>query len=329
MFIGRKKELAELERVYALDGVKLFVIGGASGAGKTTLIEEFCKDKNAIFFTADKDNGRANLLRFSHEILSHYNDHEHAPFAFWNSAFKYILDMEESKLEWDYSSPKNSRPIDIIVVLEELDELANRDTVFMDMLTKCIEREVEGSNILIIITSSDNKFLKKRFFAEDAPLHKWTAGVLMLEKFTLTDETVERIKAQAMQQSPEMSGSRMLKVSSEDVIIHEGEKNNDMYKIVSGKAVCYFGYGTDHELVIGTLKEGGTFGEYSLLTGKPGIYTVVAFTDMLLMRIGKDDFTKYFELNASNSIEVMKNLAGMLDILKVNIDMLRKESETE
>ena len=52
MFLGRKKELNELERIYKQDGFQIFVITGAEGVGKTTLVEEFCKGKNTIFFTA-------------------------------------------------------------------------------------------------------------------------------------------------------------------------------------------------------------------------------------------------------------------------------------
>ena len=313
MFIGRKKELAELEHAYNLDGFKLFVIGGSYGAGKTTLVEEFCKNKNAILFTADKESRRANLVRFSMDILAHYNDSLHEPFIFWDNAFKYIRDMNSRNSEH------------IIVVLEKIDELVNKDLMFMDMLRKSIENELINSRIFMIVTSSNTKFLKKEFFTENAAFSSWTAGSLMLERFTLTDDVVELLKAHVSKQTDNISNPRMIKVSADDVIIREGGNSNEMYKIISGKAVCYFDYGTDDELVIGTLKEGRTFGEYSLLTGKPGIYTVVAFTDMLLMRISADDFTKYFELNASNSVEVMKNLAGMLDVLKVNIGMLRKE----
>ena len=98
-----------------------------------------------------------------------------------------------------------------------------------------------------------------------------------------------------------------------------------MYKIVSGRAICYLNYGTDNEYVLGSLKEGKTFGEYSLLTGKPGIYTVTAYTDMLLMRIERGEFTKFLEVNARNSVEIMQNMASMMNVMKVNIDMMNDD----
>ncbi|MBQ3764745.1 MAG: cyclic nucleotide-binding domain-containing protein, partial [Synergistaceae bacterium] len=73
------------------------------------------------------------------------------------------------------------------------------------------------------------------------------------------------------------------------------------------------------------LKEGQTFGEFSILTGKPCIYTVTAYTDMLLLRIGREEFIKFLELNAANSVSIMKNMAAMMNVMKVNIDMMNEE----
>ncbi len=52
MFIGREKELAELNRLYAENRFQLFVIYGRRRVGKTTLLKEFCKDKPAVFYSA-------------------------------------------------------------------------------------------------------------------------------------------------------------------------------------------------------------------------------------------------------------------------------------
>ena len=310
MFIGRKKELAQLERMYVQEGFRIFVVGGRSGAGKTTLLEEFCKDKDTIFFTASNENGRANLQRFSMDILAHYNnDITHEPFTFWESAFKYIRDTQ-------VSLGKSQ----LVIVIEELDELATRDSVFMSTLKKCIDLDLINSRIFMIITSSDVKFLERTFLNQGSLLFNRTAGSIMLEKFTLSEDDVAKLKAQ---QSP---GAKMIKYSADDVILCEGKPNSEMYKIIAGKAVCFLDYGTDDEHVLGTLKEGRTFGEYSMLTGRPGIYTVVAFSDMLLMRIDSDYFTKFIEMNAANSVEIMKNMADMINVLKVNIDLLRGEN---
>ena len=328
MFVGRKKELASLERAYQHKGFQIFIVGGNEGAGKTTLIEEFCKGKEAIFFTASHDSGRANLMRFSSEILAHYKDFEHEPFNFWDTAFKYIRDVQDSISEWKLDSETLSvekNDDKVIVVLDELAELVKRDSVFMDMLRKCIDYELSDSKIFMIITSCDAKFLQRTFLNEGSLLHHRVTGSIMLDKFVLSDDTVAQLKEQAAKNDRNLDTRKIIKYSADDVIVREGEINPEMYKIISGKAVCYFGWGTENEYMVGTLKEGRSFGEYSLLTGKPEIYTVVAFTDLLVLRIGSDEFSKFIEMNASNAVEIMKNLAGMINILKVNVDMLHTE----
>ena len=51
MFIGRKHEIDELERLYIQNTFQCIIIWGRRRVGKTTLINEFVKDKETIFFT--------------------------------------------------------------------------------------------------------------------------------------------------------------------------------------------------------------------------------------------------------------------------------------
>ena len=50
VFIGREKELADLEELYLQERFQLFVLYGRRRVGKTTLLNEFCKNKDTIFY---------------------------------------------------------------------------------------------------------------------------------------------------------------------------------------------------------------------------------------------------------------------------------------
>ena len=304
MFVERTKELAGLIRSYRRKGFMLFELYAPRNAGKTTLLEEFCRNKEAIFFTASNASGRANLADFTKLVLSHYKDPEKKTFMFWSDAFQYIADRQP-----------NSK---IIIVLDNFDEITNRDPVFMDMLVKCIGSFLQYSNILLVLSGRKKALTDK---TKERILRNFCISMPM-EKFTLTEEVIEQLRAQSGQPNK----AKMLCFSEDNVILQEGIVNTEMYKIISGKVVCYLGYGTDEEYVIGTLKEGQSFGEYSILTGRPGICTVIAYTETLLLRIEQDEFTRFIEMNAYNSIEIMKNMAHMINVLKTNIDMLREES---
>ncbi|MBQ7220289.1 MAG: cyclic nucleotide-binding domain-containing protein [Synergistaceae bacterium] len=307
MFIGRVNELAELERGYRREGFSIFELYAARNAGKTSLLEEFCRNKDSIYFTSAETNGRANLIAFSKLVFSHYKDTRPQPFTFWSEAFSYIVNKQEG--------------IKVIIVLDNFDALSDRDPVFTDMLCKCITSDLKDSNIFMILSGR-----KKIFTGKNASLFQKLMSSLKLDKFTLTDDVVDKLRKQlagSSQGTPDKA--KMIRCSEEDVILREGETNSEMYKIISGRAVCYLGYGTDEEYLVGTFQEGQCFGEYSLLTGNPGVYTAVAYSDMLLMRIPRDEFTRFVAMNADNSVGIMRNMAKMINILKVNIDLLRGE----
>ena len=304
MFIGREKELAQLEKAYSEDGFKFFVIQGGKGSGKTTLLEEFCRNKAAIFFTAKDASSRANLSDFSQKILRHYGENEYASFQFWDSALKHIADTQMGNR--------------VILVIDGFDILAERDSAFIGIFENVLKYSFKRSNIFLAVTSEKAVFLKEAYFA------RLITGTITLSKF-LTEANIALMVRRERRESEGIKQSKFFRAQADKVILREGSRSDYVYKIVSGRAVCYINYGTDDEYLLGSIKEGSTFGEYSLLTGKPSIYTVVAFTDMLLMRIERGEFSKFIGLNAGNAVTIMKNMADMMNVMKVNIDMMNEE----
>ena len=54
MFVGRERELKALKDVYDKKDFGMTIIYGRRRVGKSTLIKEFIKGKNVIFYTATK-----------------------------------------------------------------------------------------------------------------------------------------------------------------------------------------------------------------------------------------------------------------------------------
>lgn len=126
-----------------------------------------------------------------------------------------------------------------------------------------------------------------------------------------------------MEMEVHMSDSIFMKKFSEDeIIIREGKTYDEMYKIVSGRVALYLQYGTENEYLIGVMSDGKCFGEVSVLTGKPSPYTVVAVSDIMVMRIGADRFESFISQNPRNTAEIMKNMANSIVMLKANIGMM-------
>lgn len=69
-FYCREEELRKLNKQYAGDKFECIVIYGRRRVGKTALINEFCKDKPTIFFSALNTTGKENLEALSKAIMS-------------------------------------------------------------------------------------------------------------------------------------------------------------------------------------------------------------------------------------------------------------------
>ena len=80
-FIGREKELSDLDELYRQNRFQLFILYGRRRVGKTTLLNEFCKDKDAIFYSAEQSNDKLNLEKFSSIVFDFFGEHDLEPFT--------------------------------------------------------------------------------------------------------------------------------------------------------------------------------------------------------------------------------------------------------
>ena len=126
-----------------------------------------------------------------------------------------------------------------------------------------------------------------------------------------------------------MAGSRMISFPQDSVILREGEENTEMFKILKGNVELYVGYGTPLESLLGIIGKQACFGEFGLLLGKPAIYTAVAYSDVLAMRIGEDELEDFIRDNHGNIITIMRNMAGSMLTMKTQIELLLQELQDE
>ncbi len=70
MFKGRRLEIEELNGFYEGENASVAVVSGQLGVGKTALLKEFAKDKDAIFYEAYETTGKHQLERLSKAMES-------------------------------------------------------------------------------------------------------------------------------------------------------------------------------------------------------------------------------------------------------------------
>jgi len=64
MFVNRRDELTLLESLYSSSKKEVLVLYGRRRVGKTELVKQFIRGKNAVYFLADRDGLESNARRF-------------------------------------------------------------------------------------------------------------------------------------------------------------------------------------------------------------------------------------------------------------------------
>lgn len=119
--------------------------------------------------------------------------------------------------------------------------------------------------------------------------------------------------------------SKMVTFQAEEVIIQEGRSYDEMYKIVSGSVAVYMRYGEEDEHLLGIYSKPRCFGEINVLSEQPCIYTVVAYNEVLLMRITRDSLEEFIRSYPGNAIDIMRNMVQTFGFMQKNIELLLNE----
>ena len=96
MFVGRKAELDRLASLYEQDTFQMVVVYGRRRVGKTTLINEFCRDKRTLSFTALEQSDADNLADFNRSVASFFGlPASMGGFSTWTDALSYVAERAD------------------------------------------------------------------------------------------------------------------------------------------------------------------------------------------------------------------------------------------
>ena len=158
MFIGRERELNKLNELYNTTCFQFPVIYGRRRVGKTALINEFIKDKDAIFFTGIESNTAQNLENFSRSILSYADEAlENTVFASFQAALEYVFKLAEKKR--------------IVLVIDEYPYVAKASKSLASTLQSLIDKNKDTSKLFLILCGSSMSFMENHVLAYKAPLY--------------------------------------------------------------------------------------------------------------------------------------------------------------
>lgn len=169
-FIGRVKELKKLNELYRAPGFHMAVIYGRRRIGKSTLITEFIKDKNAIYYMATKVGTKRNLELLEKEVLRVLMP------TLQNVAFKTIEDL----LSFVGDNVTKEK---LVFIIDELPYWAEKDEGILSVFQKFADGEWGQKNILFILCGSALSFMENKVLSEKSPLFGRRTTQIKLEAF--------------------------------------------------------------------------------------------------------------------------------------------------
>ncbi len=169
-FIGRKRELQELDRQYRSDVFEFSVIYGRRRIGKTWLIRKFVEDKDAIFFSGLEASWISNLESMSHAVHQFFGQEGLPAFRDFSSLFTYL--------------GRQARDRRLVFIIDEYPYLAGAAKEISSVLQRLCDHEWINSKLHLILCGSSMSFMERQVLGVKSPLYGRRTAQIKLQPFT-------------------------------------------------------------------------------------------------------------------------------------------------
>ena len=158
-FVDREQEMETLQSEYEREGSSLVVLYGRRRVGKTTLISEFIKGKNAMFFLASEESEAQNRNAFKDKVAEFIDSDllRSAEIKSWDTLFKAIID-----------TPFNSKPV---IVLDEFQYLGKANPAFPSIFQRIWEEILKYKSVMVVLCGSLISMMVSQTLSYDSPLY--------------------------------------------------------------------------------------------------------------------------------------------------------------
>jgi AAA+ ATPase superfamily predicted ATPase len=173
MFLGREKELRKLNKLWNSNSFEMVIIYGRRRVGKTTLINEFCKEKKHIFFAAMESTKDINLNAFSESLFAFKGKYSGVSFNKFEDIFDNIRILAEKER--------------IILVIDEYPYLAKSFSGISSMLQNFIDHYFKKTKFFIILCGSSMSFMENQVLGYESPLYGRRTAQLKILPFNYYD----------------------------------------------------------------------------------------------------------------------------------------------
>ena len=179
MFYCRNEELRKLNRRYNDGKFECIVIYGRRRVGKTSIINEFCKGKSTVFFSALLEGTAKDNLKTLSRAIYAYKEPDAIQAPEYNS-FDSALD-EITRL-----AAKER----IVFVIDEYPYLAKSYPSISSRLQHLIDHTWKDSKLYLILCGSSMSFMENQVLGYQSPLYGRRTGQFKIEPLTYKETAV-------------------------------------------------------------------------------------------------------------------------------------------
>lgn len=177
MFYCREEELCIMNQRYEKGRFECIVIYGRRRVGKTALINEFCKDKPTIYFSALNASARENLEALSKAIFTYKNpEGENGP----------VYQSFEDALAEVTVLAKEKR---LVLVIDEYPYLAKAEKSISSRLQHIIDHFWQKGQIYFILCGSSMSFMEYQVLGYESPLYGRRTAQFKIQALTYREMT--------------------------------------------------------------------------------------------------------------------------------------------
>ena len=169
MFIGRQQEMQILEGMYQSKNFEFLVLFGRRRVGKTSLLQEFSKTHNTVFFSAQEKNDTLNLADFSKAAQTHFDGHYYAKFSEWEAAFRYVGERNGDEK--------------LVLIIDEFPFIASENPSIKSVLQHTIDHSWKEKNIFLVLCGSSVSFMENEVMGYKSPLYGRSTAQMEVEPF--------------------------------------------------------------------------------------------------------------------------------------------------
>ena len=161
-----------MNRRYNQNRFECLIIYGRRRVGKTALINEFCKDKPTVFFSALNASDKENLEALSKAIYEkNHPGVDSAPiYRSFDAAFSEITQMAEKER--------------LVFVIDEYPYLARASKSISSRLQHIIDHTWKNGRLYLILCGSSMSFMEYQVLGYDSPLYGRRTGQYKIKALT-------------------------------------------------------------------------------------------------------------------------------------------------